>query len=152
MGLREPPMSATPAQAASQTRGPRDPRDPREPTQSSGDDTRLWLLRVAKGVVVVVYAFVLVNLVMLTLGFCLQLFGASTDAAFTRWVYRGVTRIMDPFRGMFPAHELSEQSVLDVSLLFAMIIYTIIGIALHAVVMWLTDKIVALRRHRVGPA
>jgi uncharacterized protein YggT (Ycf19 family) len=116
-------------------------------TEPTGHEPQLWLLRVAKGVVVLVYAFVLIDLVLLTLGFFLRLFGASTDAEFTRWVYRNVDRIMEPFRGMFPSQALSDQSVLDVSLLFAMIVYSIVGIALHALVEWLTGKIVALR-HR----
>lgn len=118
------------------------------PPQQSDADARVGLLRVAKGVVVFVYAVVLVNLVLLGLGFILQLFGASIDAAFTRWVYRNVERIMEPFRGMFPSQELSDQSVLDVSLLFAMIVYTVVGIALHASIAWLTDKIVMLRRRQ----
>jgi uncharacterized protein YggT (Ycf19 family) len=121
---------------------------PSPPDDTRGEDSKLLLLRAAKAVVVFVYAFVLVNLVLLTLGFLLRLFGASTDAEFTRWVYRSVDRIMEPFRGMFPSHTLSDQSVVDVSLLFAMIVYAIVGIALHALVTWLTDKIVVLRRQQ----
>ena len=116
-------------------------------TEPTGHEPQLWLLRAAKAVVVLIYAFVLIDLVLLTMGFFLRLFGASTDAEFTRWVYRNVERIMEPFRGMFPSQALSDQSVLDVSLLFAMIVYSIVGIALHALVEWLTAKIVALR-HR----
>jgi uncharacterized protein YggT (Ycf19 family) len=116
-------------------------------TESTGHDTRIWLLQAAKAVVVLIYAFVLINLVLLTLGFFLRLFGASTDAEFTRWVYRNVERIMEPFRGMFPSHAVSDVSVVDVSLLFAMIVYAIVGIALHALVEWLTGRIVGLR-HR----
>ena len=108
---------------------------------------QLWLLRASKAVVVLIYAFVLIDLVLLTLGFFLRLFGASTDAEFTRWVYRNVDRVMEPFRGMFPSHAISDESLLDVSLLFAMIVYAIVGIALHALVEWLTRKIAALR-HR----
>jgi uncharacterized protein YggT (Ycf19 family) len=134
-------MTASPAHASA------------APTQVPSRDTRLWLLRVAKAVVVFVYVFVLIDLVLLALGFFLRLFGASTDADFTRWVYRSVDRIMEPFRGMFPTRALSEESVLDTSLLFAMIVYSILGIALHALVAWLTDKIVKLRRRqRVEPA
>lgn len=133
-------MSATPAHA---------PGPHADATGSTGPETKLWLLRAAKALVVFIYAFVLLNLVMLTLGFFLRLFGASTDAAFTRWVYRSVDRIMEPFRGMFPSHAVSDQSVLDVSLLFAILVYAIVGIALHALVVWLTEKIVTLRRrHR----
>lgn len=114
----------------------------------AGQNATLWLLRAAKAVIVFVYAVVLIDLVMLTLGFFLRLFGASTDAEFTRWVDRGVERIMEPFRGMFPSQQLSDQSVLDVSLLFAMIVYAIAAIAFHALVVWLTGKIVTLRRRR----
>jgi uncharacterized protein YggT (Ycf19 family) len=115
-------------------------------TNPQSDETKIGLLRVSKAVVVFVYLFVLVNLVLLSLGFVLQLFGASTDAEFTQWVYRAVERIMQPFRGMFPSRTLSDESVLDVSLLFAMIVYAVVGIGLHALINWLTDKIVTLRR------
>jgi uncharacterized protein YggT (Ycf19 family) len=97
-------------------------------------------------VVRLAYIVVLVNLVLLGLGFVLRLAGASTDAAFTRWVYRNVDRIMEPFRGMFPTHVVTGRSVIDVSLLFAMIVYALAGIAVHALVAWLTAKIVAQRR------
>jgi uncharacterized protein YggT (Ycf19 family) len=120
-------------------------------TESTGHEPQLWLLRAAKAVVVLVYAIVLINLVLLTLGFFLRLFGASTDAEFTRWVYRNVDRIMEPFRGIFPSHAVSDVSVLDVSLLFAMVVYAIVAIAVHALVAWLTGKIVALReRERIA--
>jgi uncharacterized protein YggT (Ycf19 family) len=112
------------------------------------DSPQIWLLRASKAVVVLVYVFVLIDLVLLTLGFFLRLFGASTDASFTRWVYRNVDRVMDPFRGIFPTHSVTEHSVLDTSLLFAMIVYAIIGIALHALVDWLTGKILEQRRRQ----
>lgn len=118
------------------------------PAEPATPDTRIWLVRVAKAVVVFIYVVVIVNLVLLTMGFVLRLFGASTDAAFTRWVYRNVDRVMEPFRGMFPSHAVSDTSVLDVSLLFAMILYAIAGIALHTVVAWLTGKLSALRREQ----
>lgn len=117
-------------------------------TEPTGDPPQLWLLRASKAVVVLVYAFVLIDLVLLTLGFFLRLLGASTDAEFTRWVYRNVERVMEPFRGMFPTKAVSDHSVLDTSLLFAMIVYAIIGIALHALVDWLTGRIVEQRRRQ----
>ena len=117
-------------------------------TEPTGNPPQLWLLRASKAVVVLVYAFVLIDLVLLTLGFFLRLLGASTDAEFTRWVYRNVDRVMEPFRGMFPTKTVSDHSVLDTSLLFAMIVYAIIGIALHALVDWLTGRIVEQRRRQ----
>lgn len=121
--------------------------------QAAPDPPKLWLLRAAKAFVVFVYIVVIIELVLLVLGFFLQLFGASTDAEFTRWVYRNVERIMEPFRGMFPSQAVTDQSVLDVSLLFAMIVYSLVGIGVHALVTWLTERIIALRRRqRLAPA
>jgi len=117
-------------------------------TEPASQDAKYWLLRATKVVVVFIYVVVLVNLVLLVLGFFLQLLGASTDAEFTRWVYRNVERVMEPFRGMFPSQAVSDQSVLDVSLLFAMVVYAILGIALNALVAWLTEKLVTLRRRQ----
>lgn len=104
-------------------------------------ETRLIVARVARVLVWFIYAVVVVALVLLTLAFFLRLFGASTEAEFTQWVYRSVSRIMEPFRGMFPSQELDGESVLDFSLLFAMIIYSILALALHSLVEWLSYRV-----------
>ncbi|HEY3142939.1 MAG TPA: hypothetical protein VGJ86_17490 [Acidimicrobiales bacterium] len=126
---------------------PPSPSSPQaSPPAPADQQAKLGFLRVAKVVVVFVYIVVAVNLVLLTTGFILRLFGASTEAAFTRWIYRNVDRIMEPFRGIFPTHAVSDTSVIDSSLLFAMIVYALLALALHALVTWLTQKIVRLRR------
>jgi hypothetical protein len=108
----------------------------------------VWILRLARFIVLFVYVVVAACAVILTLGFVLRLFGASTDADFTEWVYRNVDRIMEPFRGMFPEEQLGDRSVVDFSLLFAMIVYGIVAIGLHALVSWLARHIGTLtRRH-----
>ena len=102
-----------------------------------------WLTvgKVAKVLLWVVYAWLIVNLIILLLAFVLQLFGASPTAAFVEWVYRSASRTMAPFRGMFEPVPLSGQSVLDTSLLFAMIIYGLAALALRAAIDWLTRLI-----------
>jgi uncharacterized protein YggT (Ycf19 family) len=132
-------MAATPAPLPPQAVVP-------EASAPPSDDARLWILRVAKWVVLFIYVVVILNLVVLSMGFVLRLFGASTDASFTRWVYRNVERIMEPFRGMFPSHPVTDRSVIDFSLLFAMIVYACVGIALHAAVAWLASKIAEIQR------
>ena len=57
--------------------------------------------RLARAVTYLVYAFVLVALAILLFGFFLLLFGANPDAPFAEWVYRSLTRVMAPFRGLF---------------------------------------------------
>ena len=84
-------------------------------------------------------------LVILLLGFFLLLFGANPDAPFAEWLYRGLRRVMAPFRGLFEPVKLDGRSVLDVSILFAMIVYGIVALFLHALIDWLTARIVAMR-------
>lgn len=108
-------------------------------------DTEIGMARVARGITYLVYAFVLVTLVILVMGFFLLLFGANPDAAFSEWVYRSLDRVMAPFRGIFEAVPINGDSVLDTSVLFAMIVYGIAGLALRAFIDWLTEKIGELR-------
>ena len=122
-----------------------------QPDDDGPSATSLWVLRLAKAIVFLIYAAVAVSLAMLALAFVMRLFGASTDAEFTRWVYRSVDRIMDPFRGMFPSPTLSDRSVVDFSLLFAMIVYSIVALCLHTVVSWVSTQISRTTRRRQRP-
>jgi uncharacterized protein YggT (Ycf19 family) len=97
--------------------------------------------RVARALTYLVYAFVLVALTLLLFGFFLLLFGANPDASFAEWVYRGLARVMAPFRGLFEPVPLDGRSVLDVSIIFAMIVYGLAALLLHALIEWLTDRI-----------
>lgn len=51
---------------------------------------------------------------------------------------------MEPFRGIFPQQSTEGGSTLDVSILFAMFVYTLIALAVRSVIDWLT-----LRRDRL---
>ena len=99
------------------------------------------IVRVARILTYLVYAFTIVALVILTMGFFLLLFGANPDAGFSEWVYRGLDRVMAPFRGIFEPVPLNGDSVLDTSVMFAMIVYGIACLFLSALIAWLTDKL-----------
>ena len=101
--------------------------------------------RLARALTIFAYAWVLVALIMLVFGFLLLLLGANPHAAFAEWVYRGLTRVMAPFRGLFEPVPLDGKSVLDVSILFAMIVYGLVALVLHALIEWLTDRIARMR-------
>lgn len=101
----------------------------------------LTVARLARALTYLVYAFVVVAMVLLLLGFFLLLFGANPDAPFAEWVYRSVTRVMAPFRGLFEAVPLDGRSGVDVSVLFAMIVYALAALFLQALIDWLTDRI-----------
>ena len=108
-------------------------------------DVKITVGTIAKILLWIVYVWVVLNLVLLFLAFWLQLLGANPQAGFTEWVYRSVSRTMAPFRGIFEPIALSDQSVLNTSLLFAMIIYIVVALLLHAGIDWLTDFVTKRR-------
>ncbi len=95
------------------------------------------------------YAYILFVEVILFLGFFLLLFGANTSAGFTEWVYRSLDRAMEPFRGIFTPIELGTtagnvESIFETSVLFAMIVYGVIGLVVHAFITWLSTRLYRL--------
>jgi uncharacterized protein YggT (Ycf19 family) len=107
---------------------------PRDPATVTG-------LRFAKVLTWLVYAYFLLAVVILVLAFFLLLFNASTTADFTQWVYRSADRVMEPFRGIFPRERTESGSVIDFAVLFAIIVYGILAMALHGLVQWLERRI-----------
>ena len=95
----------------------------------------------ARALTYLLYALVVVAMVLLLLGFFLLGFGANPGAPFAEWVYRSLTRVMGPFRGLFEPVPLDGRSVVDVSILFAMIVYGLAALVLRALIDWLTDRI-----------
>ena len=113
-----------------------------EPTRSlPKDPSTVTGLRLAKVLPWLVYAYLLLEVIVLTLAFFLLLFNASTDAAFTEWVYRSADRALEPFRGIFPSATAGNGSVLDFAVLFAIIVYGILAMVAHGVIHWLDRKI-----------
>jgi uncharacterized protein YggT (Ycf19 family) len=106
----------------------------------------------ARALTYLVYGFVIVALVILGLGFLLVLFGANPEAGFAEWVYRSLDRVMAPFRGLFEPIQLTGASVLDTSVLFAMVVYCLAGMALQALIGWLSQRLIALRRRQAVSA
>ncbi len=118
-----------------------------EPEPTGDHSTEKLITMGARIVGYVVYFYVIFVEIILMLGFFLLLFGANTSAGFTEWAYRNLDRAMKPFRGIFTPIELGTagsnevESVFDTSVLFAMIVYAIIGIAAHAFINWLTGRL-----------
>ena len=109
-------------------------------------DVKLTVGTITKVLLWLVYVWVIVDLVLLFLAFILRLLGANPDAGFTEWVYRSVQRAMSPFRGIFEPIALTDDSVLDTSLLFAMIIYGLVALFLRAGIDWLSTFVARHRR------
>lgn len=109
------------------------------------------IIRIAKVVVWFVYAWVTINVALLLLTFLLLLAGANPTASFAEWVYRSTQRSMAPFRGLFEPVLLSDQSVLDTSVLFAAIVYVVAALLLRGLLDWLASWVVDVARHVPHP-
>jgi len=112
--------------------------------QPQASDSKLTLLKVARVVTYVVYAFTILAVIFLTLAFFLLLFGANPDVAFVQYVAKVAQQFLEPFRGIFPLHQLSETSYFSPSILFAIIIYMVFGLALNSLIIYLST---ATHRH-----
>jgi uncharacterized protein YggT (Ycf19 family) len=103
------------------------------------------LLQVARGVAYFAYAVLAVYVVILSTAFILQLLGANPEAGFAQWIYDATERIMEPFRGLFPTTEISDRAVFDGSLLFAIIVYSLLGVGVGVIVDALGRRLDRLR-------
>lgn len=103
----------------------------------------VWIVR---AISYLVYFYLIVVEIILFLGFFLLLFGANPSAGFTEWVYRNLDRVMAPFRGIFTPIQLGTTSgdvpaVFETSVVFAMIVYGIVALALSALIGWLSGRL-----------
>jgi len=97
-------------------------------------------LSVGRAVVWLVYAFAIVAIVIAAIAFFLKLFGANPNAGFAQWIYRSAARVTAPFRGLFPSQPITDDAFLDVSLLFAILMYAIFALLVAEAVNWLERK------------
>ena len=102
-------------------------------------------LRVSRVLILFVYGFAIACTIVLAMAFFLELFNANEGTPFVQWVFRATDRIMQPFRGIFPATEGESGSLFDPSLLFAMFMYWLLALGAHALVNWIDRKIAAAR-------
>lgn len=118
---------------------------PHQATQSEAilpeDSTSVKGMRFARWFGWFVWAYFTFIVIILTLAFFLLLFNADPDVGFVAWVYRSADRAMEPFRGIFPTETAGNGSVIDFSILFAMIIYGILASLVNALVNFFDRKI-----------
>jgi hypothetical protein len=108
----------------------------------------VWMSRLVS---YVVYFWIIAAELIMALGFSLLLFGANPSSPFADWAYRNLDRTMKPFRGIFAPIELGQTgndvgAVFDTSVLFAMIVYGVLLILIHALIGWLTHRLYVLER------
>lgn len=76
--------------------------------------------------------------IFLGLRVILRLFGANPEAPFVQWIYDSSSVLLQPFRGIFPPETIAQNHVVDMTALFALLVYGLLGMALLSLVVWLT--------------
>ena len=72
--------------------------------------------------------------VLLGLRLVLKLFGANPDTPFVNFVYETTQPLLAPFVGIFPSQTIDPGNVLEVTTLFAIIVYAVLGYLLEELV------------------
>lgn len=101
----------------------------------------------------IVNLFVGIATVILGLRVFFRLFGANASNDFVRWIYSTGDTLMAPFRGIFPPATLDNGIVLDVSALFAIIMYLVFGAVLLGLISLIpepapVERTVKIRRRK----
>lgn len=105
-------------------------------------DATLVSIKIFRGISYFVYAYALIASIFLGIGFVLLLLGANTTVPFVEFVYKVAAEFLQPFRGIFPVHQISETGYFSTSALFAIMMYLIFAAALQSLISYLTVKMV----------
>lgn len=88
-----------------------------------------------------IYVFLALVELFLGLRLILKLFGANASNGLVNWIYEMSGVLLDPFRGIFPAPVFQSTYVLELSTIFAMIIYAILAMLLVYIVDFLARSL-----------
>jgi len=87
------------------------------------------------------YFWVMIGVVSLALRVFLLAFSANMTAGFANFVLRVSNDYMEPFRGIFTGRGVGETGYLDVSALFAIIVYLFVAWGFKALIEFVDHKI-----------
>ncbi|MBI3984452.1 MAG: YggT family protein [Candidatus Levybacteria bacterium] len=78
----------------------------------------------------------------------LRLFGANPNTPFVSWVYDTTAPLLSPFSGIFPNPTITPGFVLEMSSLFALLVYGFIAYLIALLIDFVNDKMVVERVER----
>ena len=87
---------------------------------------------VLRVVIALLQLFVTAIVLILAAAFVLGLLGANPEAGFASWIYGTTEDLMTPFNGIFDPIEVTDDTQIRTSLLFAIVVYAAVGAALGA--------------------
>lgn len=98
-------------------------------------------LTFSKILVWLMYFWVMIGVVALSLRVFLLAFSANMSAGFANFVLTVSNDYMEPFRGIFAGRSVGETGYLDVSAMFAIIVYLFIAWGFKALIEYIEQKI-----------
>lgn len=94
------------------------------------------------------YFWVMIGVISLGFRVFLLLFSANTGAGFYNFVMNVSNDYMNPFRGLFNLREVGETGYLDISALFAIIIYLLLAWGFKSLIEYVETKIEMNKREQ----
>ena len=98
-------------------------------------------LRVSKIITWLLYFWVILGIISLLLRVFLLAFSANMSAGFANFVMQTSGDYLEPFRGLFIGRSVGDTGYLDVSALFAIIVYLFIAWGFHGLINFVQNKI-----------
>lgn len=108
-------------------------------------------LKLGKVITVLLYTWIMFGVVMLALRTFL-LATSANPTSFVNFVYNTSADFLQPFRGIFPPKTVGETGYLDVSAIFAIIIYLIIAWLISSGIKVIQSKIDDVREQEAARA
>jgi uncharacterized protein YggT (Ycf19 family) len=105
-------------------------------------------LRFSKVISWLMYIWVMIGVVALGLRVFLLAFSANTTTGFGNFVMEVSGDYLRPFRGIFELREVGETGYLDVSAIFAIIIYLFVAWGFKSLIEYVQDKIDTSKREQ----
>lgn len=107
-------------------------------TQTKDTPTKWTVSRI---LTYVIYGVVLFGIILLSFRIFLLAFSANPDTPFVEFIYNTSSDFLQPFRGIFPPRPVGETGYLDVTALFAIIVYGMMAWGLTSLIAYIDKKI-----------
>lgn len=98
-------------------------------------------LKISKIITWLLYFWVIFGVIVLLLRVFLLAFSANMTAGFAHFIMETSSDYLEPFRGLFVGKSVGETGYLDVSAVFAIIVYLFVAWGFHSLVNYVQNKI-----------
>ena len=98
-------------------------------------------LRISKIIAYIMYAWVFIGIILLSVRVFLLAFSANVITPFVEFVYSTSADYLAPFRNIFPPRQIGETGYFDIAAIFAIIIYLLISWGFSSLVNYIQYRI-----------